>query len=81
MHGSRAFSGFSEIGASGNGVALIPSSLKAIKRKGVVYKTLAEGAMMSIGIGVAFRPGDDSVLVQDFVQSVRDHYASRLPSR
>jgi len=63
--------------ANGHGIALIPSSLKAIKRKGVVYKRFAERDLLSIGIGVAFPPDANSKLVQEFVQSVRGYYANR----
>ncbi|GAB3253484.1 LysR family transcriptional regulator [Chitinimonas naiadis] len=63
--------------ANGQGIALIPGSLKAIKRQGVVYKRLLEGERLSIGIGVALRPDEASALVRAFVESVRGYYARR----
>jgi DNA-binding transcriptional LysR family regulator len=39
--------------ASGRGVALLPASFAAIRRHGVVYKPLREGADLYVGIGLA----------------------------
>lgn len=60
--------------AAGQGIALIPSSLRAIQRQGVVYKPLKEGARLAIGIGVARRQGEVVPLVGEFVESVRGYY-------
>ncbi|MBV8047094.1 MAG: LysR family transcriptional regulator [Paludibacterium sp.] len=63
--------------AADGGIGLIARSLTAIRRGGVVYRPLSEGGAMAIGIGVAYRPDDESALVRAFVQSVRAYYARR----
>lgn len=45
--------------ANGNGIALLPRSFSTLKRKGVVYRTLAEGGELAVGIGLAL-PADRS---------------------
>lgn len=60
--------------AADDGIGLIPSSLKSIKRNGVIYKPLVEGDLMSIGIGVAYRAGTLSAPADAFVRTVRRHY-------
>lgn len=39
--------------ANGRGIALLPKSFTALRRVGVVYRTLAEGEALSVGIGLA----------------------------
>ena len=39
--------------ASGRGVALLPASFAAIRRKGVTYRPLREGAELYVGLGLA----------------------------
>jgi DNA-binding transcriptional LysR family regulator len=63
--------------AAGQGGALIPRSLRQIRRHGVVYRRFAEGELLSIGVGVAWRPQGDSPLVQAFVQCARQYFAAR----
>jgi len=43
--------------ANGRGVALLPRSFTGLRRTGVVYRALAEGDALSVGIGLATRPG------------------------
>lgn len=46
--------------ANGRGIALLPQSFTALRRAGVVYRKLAEGEQLSVGIGLASptdRPG------------------------
>ena len=61
--------------AACDGIGLIPGSLKSIRRQGVTYKALVEGEALSIGIGVAYRPGTLSGPVEAFARIVRQHYA------
>lgn len=42
--------------ASGRGVALLPASFAAIRRQGVTYRKLREGAELGVGIGLATPP-------------------------
>lgn len=58
--------------ASGNGIAFVPSSLKVTKRKGVVYRDLLEGELISIGIGVAYHPHNVPKLVEEFIRTLRE---------
>ena len=44
--------------ASNKGVALLPSSFRALRRPGVAYRWLAEGAELSLGIALALPHGD-----------------------
>jgi DNA-binding transcriptional LysR family regulator len=41
--------------ASGRGVALLPKSFTALRRAGVVYRSLVEGDELAVGIGLATR--------------------------
>lgn len=43
--------------ASGRGMALLPRSFTALRRPGVVYRALAEGEALAVGIGLATREG------------------------
>lgn len=43
--------------ANGRGVALLPKSFTGLRRTGVVYRALAEGGALSVGIGLATRAG------------------------
>lgn len=62
--------------AAGQGGALIPRSLRKIRRTGVVYRHFAEGELLSIGVGVAWQKQGNSPLVQSFVQCVRQYFAA-----
>ncbi|GAC1356033.1 MAG: LysR family transcriptional regulator [Variovorax sp.] len=41
--------------ASGRGVALLPNSFTALRRSGVVYRSLVEGEELAVGVGLATR--------------------------
>ncbi|WCM88913.1 LysR family transcriptional regulator [Acidovorax sp. NCPPB 3576] len=43
--------------AGGRGMALLPRSFTALRRPGVVYRALAEGEALAVGIGLATREG------------------------
>lgn len=45
--------------ADGHGIGIVPASMCAIRRDGLTYKTLIEGDMLAIGIGLAHR--EDSI--------------------
>jgi len=57
--------------AQGRGITLIPRSLRAVKRSGIVYKNLAEGAQLGIGLALAWRAGEPSEEVAEFAALVR----------
>ncbi|MDB5868901.1 MAG: transcriptional regulator, LysR family [Polaromonas sp.] len=60
--------------SDGQGVALIPKSLKAITRKGVLYKNLQEGAQLCIKLGVAYRAGEASASVAALVGLLKERF-------
>jgi DNA-binding transcriptional LysR family regulator len=58
--------------AEGQGLALIPQSLKNVKRRGVVFRALRDGAaQLSMGIAVAYSERNDSPLLRPFLELVR----------
>ncbi|MBH2020769.1 MAG: LysR family transcriptional regulator [Burkholderiales bacterium] len=60
--------------ADGQGVALIPKSLKAITRKGVLYKNLEEGEQLCIKLGVAYRVGEISPPIAALVSLLKEQF-------
>ena len=53
--------------SGGIGVALVPASVKALHREGVVYRNI-KGERTLVETGAAWRQADDSTLVQAFVE-------------
>jgi len=58
--------------AEGRGITFIPRSLRAVKRSGIVYKNLAEGDQLGIGLALAWRVGERSEWVANFVALVKE---------
>jgi len=56
--------------AAGMGVALVPASLRHMRRTGVVYRALAEASPL-MELGVAWRDGDEEPAVTAFVAHAR----------
>ena len=65
--------------AAGQGLALLPSSFAAMRRQGVVYRTLVEGDALSIGIGAA-TPASRPGLRARLMQAVADVRAGQRPA-
>ncbi|MEP6677727.1 MAG: LysR family transcriptional regulator [Betaproteobacteria bacterium] len=61
--------------AAGMGVALVPASLRHMRRTGVVYRPLAETSPL-MEVGLAWREGDEEPAVAAFVQHVRAAFRS-----
>ena len=58
--------------AEGQGIALIPSSLREVKRQGVVFRALkASSNALSMGIAVAYVADNRSAVLQAFLELVR----------
>jgi DNA-binding transcriptional LysR family regulator len=58
--------------AEGQGIALIPASLKHVKRRGVVFRPLKdEAARLSSGIAVAYDERNPSAILAGFLALVR----------
>lgn len=60
--------------ADGQGVALIPQSLKATTRKGVLYKSLLEGDQLRIRVGVVYRVAEASETVLTLVGLLKEQF-------
>ncbi len=58
--------------ADGRGFGLIPESLQNIRRTGVVFRPLREGAALSIGMALAYPDNSRSPALQGFMQLVRE---------
>src|SRR5690606_7436072 len=56
--------------AAGMGVALVPASLKHLKRTGVIYRPLQERSPL-MEIGLVWRANDDSPAVAAFIAAAR----------
>ena len=58
--------------AEGQGIALIPSSLREVKRQGVVFRALkASSNAPSMGIAIAYAADNRSAVLQAFLELVR----------
>jgi DNA-binding transcriptional LysR family regulator len=57
--------------AGGLGVALVPNSLRNVRRQGVVYK-LVRGLSPTVEMAVVWRRGDTSSVLQAFLRTVRE---------
>ncbi|WP_145578664.1 LysR family transcriptional regulator [Yersinia alsatica] len=58
--------------AEEQGIGLIPSSLKKVKREGVVFRALNhEFAALSMGIGIAYLSDNQSPVLRSFLEQVR----------
>ncbi|WP_020201086.1 LysR family transcriptional regulator [Cupriavidus sp. WS] len=72
--------------ADGQGVALVPASLQAMARAGVVYKPLKEAAVLRIGVAVVHAPGNPAPALPLLLETLRERYrparpAARPPAR
>jgi DNA-binding transcriptional LysR family regulator len=63
--------------AAGQGIALIPNSLRAIQRKGVVYKTLREASYFKIDVAMIWRNAHLPRHVDAFMDLLANHCALR----
>ena len=61
--------------AAGMGVALVPASLRHMRRTGVVYRPLAETSPL-MEVGLAWREGDEEPAVAAFVRHARAAFRS-----
>ncbi|MEO8410693.1 MAG: LysR substrate-binding domain-containing protein [Propionivibrio sp.] len=59
--------------AEGQGVALIPASLQAVRRAGVFFRPLQNETpeMLAMGVAVAYAPGNRSPMLRPFLNLVR----------
>ncbi|WP_174364276.1 LysR substrate-binding domain-containing protein [uncultured Caballeronia sp.] len=64
--------------AQGQGVALIPSSLKAIARDGVVYRELREHTDLRIEVAIAYMPDAHYASLQYLIDVLRSHYRTGI---
>jgi len=66
--------------AAGEGVALIPSSLKSIARAGVVYCELKEQAELRIEVALAWQADTTNPALPLLLDVLREQYASEKPA-
>ena len=57
--------------AEGAGIALLPASLRNVKRKGVVFRSLKRHHRLSTGIALAYSEGSRSPLLRAFIDAAR----------
>lgn len=62
--------------ASGQGVALVPQSLKSISRKGVSYTEIREGDQLQISVGAAYREAEQSEGVLALAALLKERFAA-----
>jgi DNA-binding transcriptional LysR family regulator len=60
--------------AGGIGVALVPSSLQNIPRRGVVYKPV-RGLSPTVELGIVWRRDDPTVVLNPFLEVARERFA------
>jgi len=66
--------------AEGRGITFIPRSLQVVKRRGIVYKNLAEGNQLGIAVALAWRVGEPSEQLTKFVKFVKERIVSGVSS-
>ena len=64
--------------SAGMGVALVPQSLRNLRRTGVVYRPLAEGTPL-VETGLVWRTADVSPVLAGFIDVVRAHASVHAP--
>lgn len=57
--------------AAGQGLALVPASLRSIKRNGVAFRALKEGDELSMGVALVYAEGHSSEALDAFIGCVR----------
>lgn len=63
--------------AEGQGIALVPTSLHTVTRKGVTFKRLVEGEQLCIRVGVAYQAANADEQVQALVSLLKELFAAR----
>lgn len=66
--------------SAGMGVALVPQSLRNLRRTGVVYRPLAERTPL-VETGLVWRTADVSPVLAGFIEVVRAHASVHAPSK
>ena len=61
--------------AAGMGVALVPESLRHMRRTGVVYRPLSD-RIPPVEMGLAWREGDATAALAAFVAHARDAFVT-----
>ncbi len=61
--------------ASGQGIALVPQSLKSISRRGVSHREIREGNQLQISVGAAHREAEQSETVLALVALLKERFA------
>jgi DNA-binding transcriptional LysR family regulator len=67
--------------AEGQGVALIPASLKSITRDGVIYRELREQTDLRIEVAIAYMPNAHNAPLQQLIDALRSHYCAGIDAK
>jgi DNA-binding transcriptional LysR family regulator len=62
--------------AAGQGISLVPASMRALHTESVVYRALAPGSLPPMPLTLVYRRHDPSALVRNFIAVVREACAS-----
>jgi DNA-binding transcriptional LysR family regulator len=63
--------------AAGQGISLVPASMRALHTESVAYRTLVPGSLPQMPLTLVFRQHDPSALVRNFIavaRTVRSHH-------
>jgi DNA-binding transcriptional LysR family regulator len=58
--------------AAGQGVSLVPASMRALHTESVVYRKLVKGSLPPMPLTLVYRRNDPSVLVRNCIAVVRE---------
>lgn len=58
--------------AAGQGIALVPESMRVLHNESVVYRKLVPGSLPPMPLTLVFRRNDPSALVRNFIAEARD---------
>ena len=67
--------------AEGQGVALIPKSLKSIAREGVIYREFGDQPALRIEVAIAYMPGAHPASLQQLLDVLRSHYGTGVDTQ
>lgn len=69
---SATWSGVLTLVEAGEGIALVPSGVKNLRMRGLVFRPLGPGAL-SLGIAVAWNPRNEGPVVLEFLRLLREY--------
>ncbi|MGQ9872547.1 LysR family substrate-binding domain-containing protein [Leptodesmis sp.] len=58
--------------AAGTGISILPNHVQTLKRDGVIYRPIVDATALERQIAAVWRKHDDSIVVQNFLQVLRE---------